>query len=118
MITFRYVVTFERLLRNYYNMNIMYKNLGFLASHKGTDMLAIISACKSGILHATPKVIISNNSHSGALIKAKREGIPFYNLSSDTHPIPEELDLAILNALVLNKVDLVILAGYYFEKEL
>ena len=93
-------------------MNVKYKNLGFLASHKGTDMQALISACKSGILQATPTVVISNNSHSGAIIKAKREGIPFYNLSSNTHPIPEELDIAILKALVLNKVDLVILAGY------
>jgi len=99
-------------MRNYYHMNVIYKNLGFLASHKGTDLQAIISACKSGTLQATPTVIISNNSHSGAIIKAKREGIPFYNLSANTHPIPEELDLAILNALVLNKVDLVILAGY------
>jgi len=90
----------------------MYKNLGILASHKGTDMQAIISACKSGILQATPTVVISNNGHSGAIIKAKREGIPFYNLSAKTHPIPEKLDIAILNALVLNKVDLVILAGY------
>jgi phosphoribosylglycinamide formyltransferase-1 len=93
-------------------MNVKYKNLGFLASHKGTDMQALISACKSGILQATPTVVISNNSHSGAIIKAKREGIPFYNLSSNTHPIPEELDIAILKTLVLNKVDLVILAGY------
>jgi phosphoribosylglycinamide formyltransferase-1 len=93
-------------------MNVKYKNLGLLASHKGTDMQALISACKSGILQATPTVVISNNSRSGAIIKAKREGIPFYNLSSNTHPIPEELDIAILNALVLNKVDLVILAGY------
>jgi len=99
-------------MRNYYHMNVIYKNLGFLASHKGTDLQAIISACKSGTLQATPTVIISNNSHSGAIIKAKRERIPFYNLSANTHPIPEELDLAILNALVLNKVDLVILAGY------
>jgi phosphoribosylglycinamide formyltransferase-1 len=83
-----------------------------LASHEGTNIWAIISACKAGILQATPTVVISNNSHSGAIIKAKREGIPFYNLSSNTHPIPEELDIAILKALVLNKVDLVILAGY------
>ena len=83
-----------------------------MASHEGTNIWAIISACKAGILQATPTVVISNNSHSGAIIKAKREGIPFYNLSSNTHPIPEELDIAILNALVLHKVDLVILAGY------
>ncbi len=90
----------------------MYKNLGFLASHKGSNMQAIITACKSGVLNAKPVVVISNNEKSGAIIKAKREGIPYYNLSTKTHPVPENLDVAILNALVLNQVDLVILAGY------
>jgi phosphoribosylglycinamide formyltransferase-1 len=87
-------------------------NIGFLASHKGTNMQAIIVACKSGVLDAKPAVVISNNGKSGALIKAKREGIPCYHLSTQTHPAPEELDSAILNTLVSNKVDLVVLAGY------
>jgi phosphoribosylglycinamide formyltransferase 1 len=87
-------------------------NIGFLASHNGTNMQAIITACKSGVLNAKPAVVISNNSHSGAILKAKQAGIPYYHLSSKTHPVPEELDLAILNALVLNTVDLVVLAGY------
>ena len=75
-------------------------------------MQAIITACKSGVLNAKPVVVISKNEKSGAIIKAKREGIPYYNLSTKTHPVPENLDVAILNALVLNQVDLVILAGY------
>jgi phosphoribosylglycinamide formyltransferase 1 len=87
-------------------------NLGFLASHNGTDMQAVIDACKNGVLKACPAVIISNNSESGALMRAKTEGIPHYHMSRQTHPASEELDTAILNALVLNKVDLVILAGY------
>jgi phosphoribosylglycinamide formyltransferase-1 len=90
----------------------MHLNIGFLASHHGTDMQAIITACKSGILDAKPVVVISNNVRSGALIKAKREGIPYYHLSTQTYPVPEELDAAILNALILNNVDLVVLAGY------
>jgi phosphoribosylglycinamide formyltransferase-1 len=57
-------------------------------------------------------VVISNNGDSGALLKAKREGIPYYHLSRKTHPVPEQLDNEILNALVSNQVDLVILAGY------
>ena len=87
-------------------------NIGFLASHNGTNMQAIITACKSGVLNAKPAVVISNNSHSGALLKARQAGIPCYHLSAKTHPVPEELDSAILNALVINKVDLVVLAGY------
>jgi phosphoribosylglycinamide formyltransferase 1 len=92
--------------------NAMYTNLGFLASHEGSNMQAVITACKAGVLKAKPAAVISNNAHSGALLKAKQEGIPYYHLSSKTHPTPEELDSAILDALSSNQVDLVILAGY------
>jgi phosphoribosylglycinamide formyltransferase-1 len=87
-------------------------NIGFIASHRGTNVQAIITACKSGVLDAKPAVVISNNGKSGALIKAKREGIPYYHLSAQTHSVPEELDATILNTLISNKVDLVVLAGY------
>ena len=87
-------------------------NLGFLASHNGSNMQVVITACKAGVLKAHPVVIISNNGDSGALLKAKQEGIPYYHLSRKTHPVSEELDTAILDVLISNKVDLVILAGY------
>jgi len=86
--------------------------LGFLASHNGTNMQAIIDACSEGRLDAEPCLVISNNSKSGAIERAKREGIPFLHLSGKTHPVPEELDRAILAALKSREVNLVILAGY------
>ena len=39
--------------------------LGFLASHTGSNMQAIIDACQVGTLAAEPRVVISNNSQSG-----------------------------------------------------
>jgi phosphoribosylglycinamide formyltransferase 1 len=87
-------------------------NLGFLASHNGSNMQAIIDACKSGALWAVPAVVISNNNDSGALARARQESIPSYYLSSKTHTSPESLDEAILEALLLHLVDIVILAGY------
>lgn len=87
-------------------------NLGFLASHEGTNMQAIIDACKSGKLDAKPCVVISNNSDSGAILRAKQEGISYYHLSSKTQPDPSNLDTAILDALRKHAVNLVILAGY------
>lgn len=86
--------------------------LGFLASHNGTNMQAIIDACNEGRLDAEPCVVISNNSKSGALQCASREGIPGYHLSGKAHPEPEELDKAILNTFKDHNVNLVILAGY------
>ena len=71
-------------------------NIGFLASHNGSNMQTIIDACKTGTLQTSPAVVISNSSSSGALTRAKQEGIPCYQLSGKTHANPQGLDQAIL----------------------
>jgi len=86
--------------------------LAFLASHNGSNMQAIIDACKSGKLACKPVLVISNNRESGALARAQKEGIPYAHLSSQTHPDPEALDKAILEALQKHGADWVVLAGY------
>ena len=86
--------------------------LGLLASHGGSNVQAIIDACRAGKLRAAPRVVISNNSGSEVLKRAAREGVPGFHLSSRTHPRPEELDAAIEAVLAGHGVDLVALAGY------
>ena len=87
-------------------------NLGFLASHNGSNMQAVIDACRSGTLAASPVVVISNNGDSGALERARNERIPCFHLSGLTHPDPEDLDREIVDVLLEHDVNLVILAGY------
>ncbi|MWC27661.1 phosphoribosylglycinamide formyltransferase [Paenibacillus sp. MMS18-CY102] len=86
--------------------------LGFLASHGGSNVLAIIKAFKEGRLAAAPAVVISNNSGSTALAHARNEGVPAYHMSAKTNPDPADLDSRILQVLEKNGVNLVILAGY------
>jgi phosphoribosylglycinamide formyltransferase-1 len=86
--------------------------LGFLASHGGTNLLAILTAIQEGRLPARPGVVVSNNSDAGALEHARRFGVPVRHLSSRTHPDPAALDRAILDALSEQGVTLVVLAGY------
>ncbi len=86
--------------------------LGFLASHGGSNVQAIVDACRAGELHAEPRVAISNNSGSEVLRRAAREGVPGFHLSSRTHPRPGDLDEAIEGVLADHGVDLVVLAGY------
>src|SRR5574341_1650281 len=86
-------------------------HLGFLASHGGSNMQAIIDACKSGRLDAKPCVVISNNTESMALQRARNEGIPWHHISGQTHPGDAE-DREILRVLRLHGVDTVVLAGY------
>lgn len=87
-------------------------NLGFLASHGGSNMQAIIDSIKSGKLDAKPCVLISNNSKSGAIEKAIREGMPYYHISSLAYPDPDDLDRAIISTLDRHGVDTIVLAGY------
>jgi phosphoribosylglycinamide formyltransferase-1 len=86
--------------------------LGFLASHGGSNMQAIVDACKHGHLHGEARVLISNNSQSGAGARARDEGISFYHLSGKTHSAPGALDRAILAVLIEHEVEVVCLAGY------
>jgi len=88
------------------------KNIGFLASHRGSNMQSIIDACANGRLQAEPVVVISNNSDSGALDRARQHGIPAYHISSKHFPDPDSLDAEICNTLKKHNVDLVVLAGY------
>lgn len=87
-------------------------NIGFLASHNGSNMQAIIDACNSGSLQAIPTVVISNNSKSGALERAEREVIPNYHLSRMQYTDHKDLDQAILSVMIDHSVDLIVLSGY------
>ena len=86
--------------------------IGFFSSHGGSNMQAIIDACKDGRINGEPSVVISNNPDSMALIRAKSEGIPHFYRSQKTHPDFEELDDEILNILKLHSVNIIVLAGY------
>lgn len=87
-------------------------NIGVLASHEGTTLQHMLDACADGRLAARISVVVSNNSTSGALLRAHRTGVQALHLSSLTHPDPIELDAAIRDALVGAGVNLVFLAGY------
>lgn len=86
--------------------------LGVLASHAGTNFQSILDRCLTGEIPARVGVVISNNSHSGAIMRAQNHGIPTQHLSSVTHPEPQMLDRAIVKTLQLHGVNLVVLAGY------
>lgn len=86
--------------------------LGFLASHRGSSMRAIVDACRSGHLNAQPRAVVSNNANSPALEWAGEQGLTTFHLSSKTHPSPGELDAAIAGELSGEQVDMVLLCGY------
>lgn len=86
--------------------------LAIFASHTGTVLQAIIDACERGELAAEVCVVVGNNSRSGAANRAARHDIPFVHLSGCTHPDPDLLDQAMVEALERHAAELVFLAGY------
>jgi phosphoribosylglycinamide formyltransferase-1 len=86
--------------------------IGVLASHEGSVLQAVIDACSCGRINGEIKLVISNNSASGAILRAARAQIPTAHLSSATHADSEALDRAICDRLVQAEIDLVLLAGY------
>ena len=93
-------------------MSVSKLALGVLASHGGTNLQAIIDSCRSDAIDAEVRVVISNNSRSLALERARRAGIPVSHLSGRTHPNPGQLDEAITETLRRHGVQVVALAGY------
>lgn len=86
--------------------------IGFLASHRGSNMQAVLDAHEAGRLSATPAVLISNNRGAEAIVRAERSHVPAYVLNSVTHPDPEALDRAYLDTFQRHKCEIIVLAGF------
>ncbi len=87
-------------------------NIGALASHEGSTLQSVLDACAIRQISGRVTVVISNNGGSGALARARQAGVSWVHLSSHTHPDPEALDIAMRDALIGARVDLVLLVGY------
>lgn len=86
--------------------------LGFLASHSGSSMRAIVQAIADGALDAQPRIVISNNADSAALAFARDHGVAVRHISGRTAGSAEAADRAIADALTEAGVTLLILSGY------
>lgn len=89
-----------------------YLKIAFLSSHGGSNMQAVLDAIQERKLHAKPCVLVSNNSKSIAIERAKSAGVPCFHISQLTHPDPKEHDSAILETLRKYEVEYILLVGY------
>ena len=87
-------------------------NIGVLASHQGTTLQAVLDACIGGALPGRVGVVISNNSGSGALVRAQSAGVLARHISGKTHPDAMDLDRTICACLATADTDVVLLAGF------
>ncbi|MDR3469767.1 MAG: phosphoribosylglycinamide formyltransferase [Xanthobacteraceae bacterium] len=86
--------------------------IGFLASHGGTSMRAIVAAIAAGELAARARIVICNNADAPALEFARMQQIPFRHISARTEGGETEADAAICSALDAAGAEWVVMSGY------
>ena len=86
--------------------------LGFLVSHGGSSMRAIVAAIHAGDLPADARLVVSNNRDCAALEFARAEGVAWRHISATTEGGSDAADLAIADAMQAAGVELIVLSGY------
>ncbi len=85
--------------------------LAVLGSTKGTDLVPVVGAERSGSLSASVDVIISNNESSGILKKARHYGIENYFICHKNKK-RGVFDFEMSQILENKKIDLILLIGF------
>lgn len=86
--------------------------LAVFASGGGTNLRAILDACRAGNLPAEVIACISNTSTAGALDRAKRRGVPTTVVAPSEFDTPTVFGNALLDVLNRHRVEFIALAGY------
>lgn len=86
--------------------------VGILVSGRGSNMVALVEAMRSGRIPADPAVVISNVPTAPALERASAYGIPTACVDHTAIRPREAHERAVAEVLERHGVDLVCLAGY------
>ncbi len=86
--------------------------VGVLVSGTGTNLQALIDACRAGEVPAEIAVVISNVPGAYALERARRAGIPAVVHDHRRFPTREAFEQALRDSLLAHRVELVCLAGF------
>jgi phosphoribosylglycinamide formyltransferase 1 len=86
--------------------------LGILISGRGSNMLAIIDAVRSGRLDARIAMVISNRADAPGLVRAREAGIETLVCDHDQHRTRDDFDRFLAHELKKRDVTYVCLAGF------
>ena len=86
--------------------------VAILASGRGSNMAALVTAMREGKIKADPALVLSNNPGAAGLSRARQWGIPTEVLDHRQLRPREAHERAVLDTLARYQVDLVCLAGY------
>ncbi len=90
------------------------KRLVILISGTGTNLQAIINACRSGPLSTVAEIVavISNKASAGGLELARQAGIPARSLAQSDFADRQQFDQQLMTIADEYSPDLIVLAGY------
>ncbi|MBN8504472.1 MAG: phosphoribosylglycinamide formyltransferase [Burkholderiales bacterium] len=88
------------------------KNIVVLISGRGSNMEAIVRACRQEAWPARVAAVISNRPEAAGLAFARAQGIEAQGLDHRAHTSREAFDAALIQAIDTHAPDLVVLAGF------
>ncbi len=88
------------------------KNIVVLISGNGSNLQAIIDACKQKKINATIRAVFSNKAEAFGLERAREAGIPAHVLTADLFASREGFDRELMQEIDAYAPDVVVLAGY------
>jgi len=79
---------------------------------RGSNMQAIIDACKSGKINGDVVLVVGTKDDAPAMQRARSQNVTTMTISPKAFANDSDYDEAVLAALTEHKIDLVCLAGY------
>ena len=79
---------------------------------RGSNMQAIIDACKSGKINGEVALVLGVKDDAPAIERARSQDIPTLAISPKAYETTEAYDAAVFDALAAANIDLICLAGY------
>ena len=86
--------------------------IAVLISGNGSNLEALIDACKKNVINGSIDMIISNNPDAYGIQRAKNHSIDYKIIDNNSFKTREDFDRALVEELEDSNPDLVVLAGF------
>ena len=86
--------------------------IAILASGEGSNFQELIELAKSNKFDIDIKILITNKSNAGCILKAKKSEIPFKIIKNTDYENKEYFEEEIINIIKKHDIELVVMAGW------
>ena len=86
--------------------------IAVLLSGNGSNLEAIIDACKKNLINGSVDIVISNNPNAYGIQRAKNHSINYKIIDNNRFETREDFDKALVEELNDSNPDLIVLAGF------